>query len=221
MSSASIAVELTATEGASVVKRGTGPATFATSSAEAALSGVLRGIELLGGERVGRAASLGREVPRALRRLSIVRKMTDAAPAPASAPAAAPVFTIPKDSPFGAPTGGAPSAAPATAATAPFSFEFKLGNVTTDLDKCLVAPIAPTGEVPKEEPAAATAANARKMRRKDAADEDEGEEDADPEAADESVIEAARLEAAAPAGGFTFDASAFKVPSLKESSTKD
>ena len=137
--------------------------------------------------------------------------MTDAAPATAkedaSAPAA-PVFTIPKNSPFGAPTGGAPSAAPAAAATAkPFSFEFQLGNVTTDLDKCLVAPIAPTGEVPKEEPAAATAANGRKMRRKDAADE--------------SVIEAARLEAAAPAGGFTFDASAFKVPSLKESSTKD
>ena len=155
--------------------------------------------------------------------------MTDAPPSTkpaaakedASAPAA-PKFTIPKDSPFGAPTGGAPSAAPAAAAAAKhFSFEFQLGNVTTDLDKCLVAPIAPTGEVPKEEPAAATAANARKMRRKDAADEDEGEEDADPEAADESVIEAARLEAAAPAGGFTFDASAFKVPSLKESSTKD
>ena len=146
--------------------------------------------------------------------------MTDAAPAKEDA-SAPPKFTIPKNSPFGAPTGGAPSAAPATAAAAPFSFEFKLGNVTTDLDKCLVAPIAPTGEVPKEEPAAATAANARKMRRKDAADEDEGEEDADPEAADESVIEAARLEAAAPAGGFTFDASAFKVPSLKESSTKD
>ena len=54
MSSASIAVELTATEGASAGKRGTGPATFATSSAEAALSGVLRGIELLGESASGR-----------------------------------------------------------------------------------------------------------------------------------------------------------------------
>ena len=195
------------------------PATLATTSAEAALSGVLRGIELLGGERVRRAAWSSRELCTASASCAM---STDAAKEDASAPAAAPVFTIPKNSPFGAPTGGAPSAAPAAAATAkPFSFEFQLGNVTTDLDKCLVAPIAPTGEVPKEEPAAATAANARKMRRKDAADEDEGEEDADPEAADESVIEAARLEAAAPAGGFTFDASAFKVPSLKESSTKD
>ena len=146
--------------------------------------------------------------------------MTDAAPREGRR-VCAPEVHHPEEQPVRRADGGAPSAAPATAAAAPFSFEFKLGNVTTDLDKCLVSPIAPTGEEPKEEPAAATAANARKMRRKDAADEDEGEEDADPEAADESVIEAARLEAAAPAGGFTFDASAFKVPSLKESSTKE
>ena len=163
MSSASIAVELTATEGVGG-EEGTGPATFATSSAEAALSGVLRGIELLSGERVGRAASLGREVPRALRRLSIVRKMTDAAPAPRPRP------PRPRCSPFRRIARSARRRACALCRAGDRRhcafLEFKLGSVRDRPRQVLVAPIAPTGEVPKEEPAAATAANARKMRRK-------------------------------------------------------